>query len=117
MLCSDHTKANKELQRKIAKLREENKDPTLPQKPTPLHTTAVTANYNPQPSDPSLPPHRRMTDSQNTVDESFMVLGQRVSVHNYTQKKKVTPSSQILETHSTNSGISCKECLIICLNQ
>lgn len=85
MLYNDHCKAGKELQRKIAKLREENKDPALPQKADPptmsnaLNSNAV--NYAGVPRTAVSPPPyvRRMTDSQNNVDESFMLLGQRVS--------------------------------------
>ncbi|KAH9951394.1 hypothetical protein B0H21DRAFT_685234, partial [Amylocystis lapponica] len=80
MLYHDHLKAGKEMQRRIVKLREENKDPALPQKPT-SHTSSVpvaAAPAAPQPV-PSPPPHsrNRMTDSQQTVDESFMLLGHR----------------------------------------
>ncbi|EGN95994.1 hypothetical protein SERLA73DRAFT_185466 [Serpula lacrymans var. lacrymans S7.3] len=66
MLYNEHLKAGKELQRKIAKLREDNQDPTMPQKASPpgtnMHPVAGLA---------------RLADSQNNVDESFMVLGQR----------------------------------------
>jgi hypothetical protein len=77
MLFNEHSKAAKELQRRIAALREEGVDPTQPQKPVP-----------PRPSPASPPPARgssasplphpksRMPDSQ--VDESFMLLGQQV---------------------------------------
>ncbi|KAG1756287.1 uncharacterized protein EDB91DRAFT_4955 [Suillus paluster] len=57
MLYNEHIKAGKELQRRIAKLREENQDPTLPQKTSPSSS--------------------RLLDSHNNVDESFMVLGQQ----------------------------------------
>jgi|ERR1700722_8238090 len=90
MLHEDHLKAGKELQRKIAKLREENIDPTVPQKPpaptavppphSPFHINVSQPNtkYNTR-AVPSPPPSgRRMTDSQGIGDESFMVLGQRV---------------------------------------
>jgi hypothetical protein len=83
MLSNEHSKAGTELQRKIEKLREENKDPTLPQITSPSQRSTGTTNtyaalgatLRPIPS----PPPRRMTDSQGTVDESFLVLGQRVS--------------------------------------
>jgi hypothetical protein len=79
-LSNEHSKAGRELQRKIVKLQEENKDPTLPQviSPAPSSTTytPLESTLRPLPS----PPPRRMTDSQGTVDESFMVLGQRVSL-------------------------------------
>lgn len=82
MLFNDHRKAGKELQRKIAKLREENKDPTLPQKPSKMPATAASKVAAPAPQPvPSPPPQtlqNRMSDSQQAVDESFMLLGQRV---------------------------------------
>lgn len=87
MLHNEHIKAGRELERRIAKLREENKDPTLPHK-MPLaqmraeHTSASGGRPRPPYPAPSppLPPSAslRLTDSQNNVDESFMVLGQRV---------------------------------------
>ena len=78
MLYNEHTKSAKDVQRKIAKLREENKDPSLPQNVPHRHTPV------PPPAtglSPSPPPQtgNRMVDSQNTGDESFMLLGQRVS--------------------------------------
>ncbi|GBE82488.1 hypothetical protein SCP_0408720 [Sparassis crispa] len=79
MLYNDHVKATKELHRRISKLREENKDPFLPQKPSAnVPSPAVAASIAPAPT-PSPPPHvrNRMSDSQQTVDESFMLLGQR----------------------------------------
>ena len=87
MLYNDQIKLGKELQRKIEKLRAENKDPTLPQKPVqssprvPLASPSFDMGaYSPR-ALPSPPPYvrGRMTDSQATVDESFMVLGGRVS--------------------------------------
>ncbi|KAG6813608.1 hypothetical protein H0H92_009225 [Tricholoma furcatifolium] len=83
LLYNDHTKAARELERKIEKLREEGKDPALPQK---LEVSQLQASRTPRPpsfprSTPSTPPLRPMTDSQNAVDESFMLLaGQRVSI-------------------------------------
>ncbi|KAL4251635.1 hypothetical protein ABKN59_003795 [Abortiporus biennis] len=86
LLYNDHQKASKELQRKIAKLREENKDPSLPQKPVRnMNSNGISAGYGgpsnapivpPQPT-ASPPPHARNTlsDSQQTVGESFMLLG------------------------------------------
>ncbi|KAL0577249.1 hypothetical protein V5O48_004737 [Marasmius crinis-equi] len=75
MLHNEHKKANLELERKISRLREEGKDPTLPQKPdirrvssaNPASPTFV------QPV-PSPPPTRPLMES-GTVEESFMVLG------------------------------------------
>lgn len=84
MLHNEHSKAAKELQRKITKLREENKDPSLPQKHAARVQTdsSSAASARPQ-SAPSPPPQarNRMSDSQQTVDESFMLLGQRVCDH------------------------------------
>ncbi|EMD38608.1 hypothetical protein CERSUDRAFT_113788 [Gelatoporia subvermispora B] len=78
MLHNEHSKAGKDLQRKIAKLREENKDPNLPQKPTRSSSATNPAQVLPaQPAPPSPPQRNRMIDSQQTVDESFMILGQR----------------------------------------
>ena len=77
MLYSEHLKAAKELQRRIAALQEEGIDPTLPQKampPRPSPASAPSVHSSP----PSPLPHAkgRMPDSQ--VDESFMLLGQQV---------------------------------------
>ncbi|KAF9818897.1 hypothetical protein IEO21_02435 [Rhodonia placenta] len=80
MLYNDHSKAGKELQRRIAKLREENKDPNLPQKLTSHASTSGTiAPPTAPPQVPSPPPHarNRMSESQQAIEESFMVLGQR----------------------------------------
>ncbi|KAF8841199.1 hypothetical protein BDN67DRAFT_1010888 [Paxillus ammoniavirescens] len=89
MLYNEHTKAGKDLERRIAKLREENKDPTLPQKASPRNAGVHAQLSVPGPSSiphashstPTPTPHRSasmgLMDSQNNVDESFMVLGQR----------------------------------------
>ncbi|KAI0670596.1 hypothetical protein C8Q78DRAFT_975681, partial [Trametes maxima] len=85
MLHNEHSKHGKDLQRKIAKLREENKDPALPQKPARSSSTAAgeststnVAVVPPQPvPSPSPQPHNKLSESQQTVDESFMLLGQR----------------------------------------
>ena len=91
-LYNEQCKAAKDLQRKIDKLKEEGKDPSLPQKsdrePNPpvtntdLHTNApagVPRIVNPSPQ-PLILGHP-LTDS-NTGDESFMLLGgQRVRSH------------------------------------
>lgn len=83
MLYNEHRKAGKELQRKITKLREENKDPSLPQKPSkPSVSTPTNASKALPQTAPSLPqqtPRNQLMDSQQAVDESFMLLGQRVS--------------------------------------
>lgn len=88
MLYNEHIKAGRDLERRIAKLREENKDPTLPQKPSlaqmRVEHSSSASGAGPHPShsvsSPPLPSHAslRLMDSQNNVDESFMVLGQRV---------------------------------------
>ncbi|KIK93504.1 hypothetical protein PAXRUDRAFT_828896 [Paxillus rubicundulus Ve08.2h10] len=89
MLYNEHTKSGKDLERRIAKLREENKDPTLPQKVSPRNVGVHARRSAPDPSNiphashptPIPTPHRGapmgLMDSQNNVDESFMVLGQR----------------------------------------
>lgn len=88
MLYTEHTKAGKELQRRIEKLKADNKDPSLPQKPFKLaHNPSGASNTQraPQPL-PSPPPQTssgRLSDSQHTVDESFMLLGQRVRAYSY----------------------------------
>jgi hypothetical protein len=87
MLYNEHCKAAKELQRKVDKLKEEGKDPCLPQKPElpkVLHTPHNTPNANATPPrrNTSSPQHfgRPLTES-NMGDESFMLLGgQRVRV-------------------------------------
>lgn len=89
MLYNEHVKAGKELQRRIAKLREENHDPTLPQKTMPRHdhthknrggSNASPHALAPAPAAPlhaSASSSSRLLDSHNNVDESFMVLGQQ----------------------------------------
>ena len=77
MLHNEHSKAEKELQRRIATLREEGVDPTLPQKPVPPRPSPT----SPPPghgssASPLQHPKGRLPDSQ--VDESFMLLGQQV---------------------------------------
>ncbi|KAI0781145.1 hypothetical protein BD413DRAFT_22235 [Trametes elegans] len=88
MLHNEHMKLGKDLQRRIAKLREENKDPALPQKSIRSSSASTSAGGGqssgtvvapPQPV-PSPPPQSRgniLSESQQTVDESFMLLGQR----------------------------------------
>ncbi|OAX41311.1 hypothetical protein K503DRAFT_848471 [Rhizopogon vinicolor AM-OR11-026] len=89
MLHNEHVKAGKELQRRIAKLREENQDPALPQKAPPrnaqIHMRKNGDSLNAAPPAPVPAPSTpmyassssRLLDSHNNVDESFMVLGQR----------------------------------------
>ncbi|KAF8162995.1 hypothetical protein B0H34DRAFT_794745 [Crassisporium funariophilum] len=82
MLYNEHCKAAKELQRRIDKLKEEGKDPSLPQKPDfpraapPRNNSSNAYSSGPQRVNTSSPqPLRPMSDSQNTGDESFMLLG------------------------------------------
>lgn len=124
MLYNEHRKAAKELQRKVDKLTEEGKDPSLPQKPElpkALHTPHNSQNANSMPRrNTSSPQHfgRPLTES-NMGDESFMLLGgQRVRVllslrlthfiyciiEPLHMTRSPTPS-QIQAMHSTNSGI------------
>ncbi|TBU32265.1 hypothetical protein BD311DRAFT_862659 [Dichomitus squalens] len=82
MLHNEHMKMGKDLQRRIAKLREENKDPSLPQKPPRVPAAGPSTSVSPpSPQPPSSPPppqpQNKLSDSQQTVDESFMLLGQR----------------------------------------
>jgi len=79
MLYNEHAKSAKDVQFKIAKLREENKDPSLPQNIPHKHTPAPPSVAGPS-SSPPPQTGNRMVDSQNTGDESFMLLGQRVSL-------------------------------------
>jgi hypothetical protein len=78
MLYNEHTKSAKDVQRRIVKLREENKDPSLPQNVPHKHTSTPPPVPGPSTSPPPQTGNR-MVDSQNTGDESFMLLGQRVS--------------------------------------
>ena len=78
MLYNEHAKSAKDVQRKIAKLREENKDPSLPQNVPHKQTPASPPNPGPS-SSPPPQTGNRLIDSQNAGDESFMLLGQRVS--------------------------------------
>lgn len=118
MLYNEHHKAGKELQRKIEQLKSEGKDPNLPQKPDPPQSAATRSNSHPYPafprSAPSPPPHRPMTDSQGTVDESFMLLGgQRVRAGFCSQGRSNVSESQILVMRSISFGTSCKGCWTI----
>ncbi|TDL27520.1 hypothetical protein BD410DRAFT_782614 [Rickenella mellea] len=79
MLYADNSKAGKDLQRRIAKMREEGKDPSLPQlspaSQAPSSGRAVEAGRH---TSLVSSPRSRMLDSpSNTVDESFMVLNQQ----------------------------------------
>lgn len=122
MLYNEHRKAGKELQRKIAKLREENKDPSLPQKPSKSSTPMNVATALPQPlPSPSLQaPQNNLADSQQAVDESFMLLGQRVcpSLPSVSGETSYMVLSRVnLAMRSTISGRSPKACSITCLDR
>jgi hypothetical protein len=85
MLHDQHMKAGRELQRRIVKLREERKDPSLPQiipsvmPPATVRASPAQQQQQQQQQLQQLQQQRKLTDSQDTVDESFMVLGgQRV---------------------------------------
>ncbi|KAL0071574.1 hypothetical protein AAF712_001431 [Marasmius tenuissimus] len=75
MLHNEHKKANMDLEKRIARLREEGQDPNLPQKPDIRRTSSANpaSPSFPQPI-PSPPPTRPLMES-GTVEESFMVLG------------------------------------------
>ncbi|KAJ3830025.1 hypothetical protein F5880DRAFT_1469342, partial [Lentinula raphanica] len=79
MLHNEHNKANKELERKIAKLRSEGKDPAQPQQAVPVQISLNSKPIaGPSRTNSSPPPPQHLTDSQGTVEESFMLLaGQR----------------------------------------
>lgn len=80
MLHNKHLKDRDDLQRRIQKLRDEGKDPNLPQvpqrqthaAPSHLHPTITSSVQNQSRTSSQ---QRPMSDSHNTVDESFMVLG------------------------------------------
>lgn len=81
MLYNEHIKEAKELQRKVDKLKEDGIDPSLPQKlssPTRPSPTPSNISRGPSPTPTSNLRGPSMIDSQQTVDESFMVLGQQV---------------------------------------
>jgi hypothetical protein len=85
MLQHEHEKECKELERKIAQLREDGIDPAMPQKPkptvrSPTGRSPVPATVTGAPTSPSPPPNGRGRMMDSAVDESFMVLGARVSI-------------------------------------
>ena len=126
MLYNEHSKAGKELQRKIAKLREENKDPSLPQRvpsrsqsstPAGAAVPAISSSVSAPPSAPSPPPHlsTRLSDSQQMVEESFMLLGQRVRRTHVRHNTGLNTSGAAIyrakrTTRSITSGRSPKAC-------
>ncbi|KAF8487648.1 hypothetical protein JB92DRAFT_3130597 [Gautieria morchelliformis] len=77
MLYNDHNKAGKDLQRRIAKLREEGKDPSLAQRPPAPPRSHTSSSPGPHPSSSHVMSRGRMVDSNHTIDDSYMVLGQQ----------------------------------------
>jgi len=81
MLHNKHIKDRDDLRRRIQKLRDEGKDPNLPQVPqrqadaAPHSHRHPTTASNAQDQSTMSSQQRPMSDSHNTVDESFMVLG------------------------------------------
>ncbi|KZV70490.1 hypothetical protein PENSPDRAFT_631685 [Peniophora sp. CONT] len=79
-LAAHHAKQAADLDTRIAQLRKDGVDPARPQKPHPRSgATSIPPHMHPGPS-ASPPPHgsrNRLSDSQHTVDESFMLLGQQ----------------------------------------
>lgn len=73
-LSTHHNAAGKELQRRIAKIREEGKDPNVPQTP---HVGRPLAKSDSQTVHGVN--RGRLDSSSNTIDESFMLLNQQVS--------------------------------------
>lgn len=84
MLHNENIKSGKELQRKIAKLEEEGKDPNMPIPSTSYRTRRT----NSQVSDlgrseiTSSSTLRQRESMSSTVDESFMLLAQQVRMNN-----------------------------------
>lgn len=81
MLYNEHIKEAKELQRRVDKLKEDGIDPSLPQKiSSPTRPSPIPSNISrgPSPTPPSNSRGHAMMDSQQTVEESFMVLGGQV---------------------------------------
>ncbi|KAF5332950.1 hypothetical protein D9758_016436 [Tetrapyrgos nigripes] len=78
MLYNEHCKAAKDLEKKIASLRDQGVDPTLPQKadrpPPPPVFSHPSSSAGPSHTIPSPSQQRPLAESQ-TVDESFMLLG------------------------------------------
>jgi hypothetical protein len=85
MLVNEHNKAGREIMRKIEMLREEGKDPALPQLPLRAPPSRLPASkgaaggLKPPTASPDQSRVNRMVDSGDTVEESFMVLGQQVT--------------------------------------
>jgi len=92
MLYNEHCKSAKDLHRRIDQLKAEGKDPSLPQVPDISKAAPPRRDSNPQAGPPRMntsspQPLRALTDSQNAGDESFMLLGQRVSYAVFTASK------------------------------
>jgi hypothetical protein len=77
MLYNEHNKAGKDLQRRITKLREEGKDPSLAQRPPTPPRSHTSSSPGPHPLSSHIS-RGRMVDSNHTIDDSYMVLGQQV---------------------------------------
>lgn len=112
MLHNEHKKAGLELERRILKLREEGKDPTVPQKRDVPKKSGSGDSFATDPSRASSPlPRPPMLDShEGTVDESFMLLGgQRVGFSEipHTSVNNIK-CSRILVMLSTTGGIRFK---------
>ncbi|KAF7304711.1 hypothetical protein MKEN_01185200 [Mycena kentingensis (nom. inval.)] len=76
MLENEHRKAAKDLTRRIELLKAQGKDPNAPKRPDVAQSSRSSHPSTSVPrSAPSPPPNRPMSDSQGTVDESFMLLG------------------------------------------
>lgn len=81
MLYNDHNKAGKELQRRIAKLREEGKDPSLAQRPPVPPRSHPSHSPGTHTMSSHISSRSRMGDSNHTIDDSYMVLGQQVRTY------------------------------------
>jgi hypothetical protein len=78
MLYNEHNKAGKELQRRIAKLKEEGKDPSLAQRPPAPPRSHPSHSPGTHTMSSLITSRGRMGDSNHTIDDSYMVLGQQV---------------------------------------
>lgn len=82
MLYTEHNKAGKELQRKIAKLQEEGKDPSLPQPLAPLIREQQSQRQLDSPQSllsTNALSQSAMTESNYPIGESYMMLGRQVN--------------------------------------
>lgn len=84
MLYNENNRHGKELQRKIQQMREEGKDPSFPfgikrmQSPQ-IMAGGLRVQRHDSPSRGFRPLDSAMVTSQRTLDDSYMVLGSRVS--------------------------------------